>query len=76
MPFDVNDKDVKARVIQEHVIPSSRPITRSSSKQFQKELELFIGKTLAHLEELEFKVKELKPKLITLLTCLEGQSRN
>ena len=70
--LDVNGKEAKARIIQEHV--SLEPITRSRAKEFQKELELFIAKTPTHLEELEFKVKELKPKLIILLTCLEGQS--
>jgi len=70
----VNGKKTKARVTQEHV--SLGLITRSRAKEFQKELELFIGKTSAHLKELEFKVKELKPKLITLLVCLEAQDQN
>ena len=71
----MNGKDAKAK---DHIIPSLEAITRSRAKQFQKELELFIGKTPTHLEELEFKVKELKPKpkLITLLVCLEAQDQN
>ena len=71
---DVNCKEEKASVIQEHV--SLGPITHSRAKEFQKELELFIRKTPAHLKELEFKVKKLKPKLITLLVCLEAQDQN
>ena len=67
----MNGKNAKVRAVQKHVIPSLGPITCSRAKQFQNELELFIGKILLHLEELEFKVKELKSKLITLFVCLE-----
>ena len=72
----MNGKDAKVRVVQKHVTPSREPITRSRAKQFQKKFELFIGETLAHLEELEFKVKELKSKLIILFVCLEAHDQN
>ena len=73
---DVTSKDAKARAIQEHIISNLGSIIHSRNKKFQNKLELFIGKTPTHLEELEFKVNELKSKLITLLTCLESRSRN
>lgn len=66
---DVIQRDVE--ITQGCMVANIRLITWSATKKLQITLELLLRENAAHLENLKAKAKKLKPKLFTLLTCLE-----